>query len=118
MKRLFLALAILSMIGPAARADILLPPERFDHPYPDTRVQEMSLQEVEQTCDMENRHSGIMACVLFWSSYKVGDTCIQVLPVIGPGGVSLRDRALLRRHEDGHCNQGPRTGQEDHEGWR
>jgi hypothetical protein len=39
-------------------------------------------------------------------SLRLGDgACIEVLPKIGPGGVSLRDRSLLQRGEDGHCNQ-------------
>ena len=51
-----------------------------------------------------------MSCAI-----RLGDgACIEILPRVGPGGVSARDRALLQRHEDGHCNQKTPS----HEGYR
>lgn len=84
-------LSVAAIVG-----NIALPPARFDH-EPDGRVlvYQYTLAQIEQQC----RDANLVAC---W--YRLGDTCIVILPIVGPGGVSLNDRALLRRHEYGHCN--------------
>lgn len=83
-------LAVAAIVG-----TIALPPARFDR-EPDMRVlvYEYTLEQVEQQC-----HGAVVAC-----SYRFADLCIVILPIVGPGGVNLNDRALLRRHEYGHCN--------------
>lgn len=83
-------LAVSTIIG-----NIILPPIRFDYePNKCILVYEYKLNRVETEC-----HGNFAAC-----SYNLSDLCIVILPIIGPGGVSLRDRMLLRQHEYGHCN--------------
>lgn len=84
-------LTVAAIIGP-----ILLPPAALDHePTIQLSVREYPLAQVAGECHLP----GVVAC-----SFIIGDVCFVTLPKIGPGGVSLRDRALLRRHEYGHCN--------------
>jgi hypothetical protein len=79
----------------AARADILLPPERFDHPC-NIKPVEFLLSEVRDICDGADK----MACTFM----NAPGGPLMVLPVIGPGGVAPRTRMLLLRHECGHVN--------------
>lgn len=87
----------------------MLPPLTFDHAYAGLVVEQMlSAMQVERACGLY-----VDSCMLVAPNF-LGDKCFIVLPKIGPGGVSARDQALLRRHEIGHCNGwGP-----DHAGGR
>lgn len=104
----------MDIITAAVVGSILLPPATIDHPPPATMlvvVREYPLEQVGAACvALGQIEPGALAC-----SLRLGEgACIQILPKIGPGGVSTRDRALLKRHEDGHCNQ----ERGSHEGWK
>ena len=90
---------------------ILLPPPALDHkPNGAVGVYEYPLAEIEAQCrKLGPMEPNTLACALRFSAGE----CVEILPHVGPGGVSIRDRALLRRHEDGHCNQ----ERPDHVGW-
>ncbi len=83
-------LAVIAIIG-----NIALPPARFNHEPKNVLVYEYLLSQVEIQCQLPS----VVSCA--WS---FGDLCIIILPIVGPGGVNLRNRMLLRQHEYGHCN--------------
>lgn len=93
-----------SIIGAIVGA-ILLPPAALDYEPARVMVREYPLAQVAIECGIDYA----AAC-----SHPMDGLCIVILPIIGPGGVSIRDRDLLRRHEYGHCNQ----KHPSHEGYR
>lgn len=74
---------------------ILLPPVALDHDPMRVMVREYPLAQIAVEC----RINYAAACAI-----PMDGLCIVILPKMGPGGVSARDRDLLRRHEYGHCN--------------
>lgn len=77
-----------------------LPPPAFDHPYDGPKlVIELPTSRVIAVC---GRGPNVLACS--WPPLRPGMLCTVFVSVVAPSGVSSRTRAVLDRHELGHCN--------------
>jgi hypothetical protein len=82
--------------------DIPLPPAQFDVLYTGHLIKrELSAEGVDKLCHsfgLDPRRL-VLAC-----SIPMPGACLVVIPWFGIGGVGARTRAVLLRHELGHCN--------------
>lgn len=75
-----------------------IPPAVYDH-APTVAIIEwrMTAGQIAVMC----RGEDVAACA--YVDFAPG-VCVINLPIVGPGGVSPRTYAILRRHEISHCN--------------
>lgn len=102
--------AFLALAGAAEAFTVDPPPATYDRPHPNLVIVETPTGKVRNMCGRLlgrrnfERSGRLHACA------SIGDgrsPCVIVLPKVGEGGISKRDRQALLRHERAHCNGWP-----------